>query len=79
MLHTIGDGIKVSKYFINPTEEIVNHISKFIVFTLEGENWNQHSIPLDSFEIADSFCQQFRDRKMSYLICQTLKQGYNGK
>jgi hypothetical protein len=56
------------------------HNSKFIVFTLQdSEDWVQHSIPLDSFEKADEFCQQFRDRKMSYLICQTLKQGYDGK
>jgi hypothetical protein len=63
-----------------PKQETLEHKSKFIVFTLQdGEDWVQHSIPLDSFEKADEFCQQFRDRKMSYLICQTLKQGYNGK
>ena len=63
-----------------PQQETLEHKSKFIVFTLQdSEDWVQHSIPLDSFEKADNFCQQFRDKKMSYLICQTLKQGYNGK
>jgi hypothetical protein len=61
-------------------QETLEHTSKFIVFTSQdSESWIQHSIPLDSFEKADNFCQQFRDRKMSYLICKTLKQGYNGK
>ena len=63
-----------------PKQETLEHTSKFIVFTLQdSEDWVQYSIPLDSFEKADNFCQQFRDKKMSYLICQTLKQGYNGK
>lgn len=63
-----------------PKQETLEHTSKFIAFTLQdSESWIQHSIPLDSFEKADNFCQQFRDRKMSYLICKTLKQGYNGK
>lgn len=63
-----------------PKQETLEHTSKFIVFTLQDyESWIQHSIPLDSFEKADNFCQQFRDRKVSYLICKTLKQGYNGK
>lgn len=60
--------------------ETLEHKSKFIVFTLQdGEDWVQYSMPLVSFEKADDLCQKFRDKKMSYLICQTLKQGYNGK
>ena len=63
-----------------PKQETLEHTSKFIVFTIPNcEEWVQHSIPLDSFEKANDFCQQFRDKKMSYLICKTLKQGYNGK
>jgi hypothetical protein len=63
-----------------PNQETLEHTSKFIVFTIPNcEEWVQHSIPLDSFEKANDFCQQFRDKKMSYLICKTLKQGYNGK
>jgi len=61
-------------------QETLEHDSKFIVFILEnGEDWVQHSIPLDTFEKADDYCQQFRYKKMSYLICKTLKQRYNGK
>jgi len=60
-------------------QETLEHNSKFIVFLQDSEDWVQHSVPLDSFDKADNFCQQFRDRKISYLICKTLKQGYNGK
>ena len=61
-------------------QETLEHDSKFIVFILENsETWVQYSIPLDTFEKADDFCQQFRYKKISYLICKTLKQGYNGK
>lgn len=60
-------------------KQSLEHKSKFIVFVLEnGDDWIQESIPLNSFEEADEFCQHLRDRKISYLICQTLKQGYNG-
>ena len=61
-------------------QETLEHDSKFIVFILENsETWVQYSIPLYTFEKADYFCQQFRYKKISYLICKTLKQGYNGK
>lgn len=61
-------------------KETVEEAAKFIVFTYQNsEDWTQHSIPLDSFLKADEFAQQFRDKKISYLICKTVKQGYNGK
>lgn len=63
-----------------PKQETPEHNSKFIVFTYQdSEDWTQYSIPLDSFQKADEFAQQFRDKKISYLICKTVKQGYNGK
>lgn len=79
-----GEGENIKDYFkiIIPEreskKEILEHKSKFIVFILENDNWVQESIPLNSFEEADEFCQHLRDRKISYLICKTLKQGYNG-
>lgn len=55
-------------------KETLEHKPKFIVFTIENEEWTQYSNPLNTFDEADNFCQQFRDRKMGYLICKTLKQ-----
>ena len=79
IMEAYGDNPKDFLYE-EPKQETPEHNSKFIVFTYQdSEDWTQDSIPLDSFEKADNFCQHFRDNKKSYLICKTVKQGYNGK
>lgn len=52
---------------------------QFIVFTMEGEDWVQESIELGSFEEADKFCDGLRKHKLTYIICEVIKYGYNGK
>ncbi len=51
---------------------------QFIVFTMEGESWVQESIELNSFEQADRFCSNLRENKITYIICEVIKYGYNG-
>ena len=51
---------------------------QFIVFTMDGPDWMQESIELDSFEEADEFCESLRRQKLTYIICEVIKYGYNG-
>ena len=51
---------------------------KFIVFTMDGPDWMQESIELDSFKEADEFCESLRRHKHTYIICEVIKYGYNG-
>lgn len=43
---------------------------KYIVFTMQGESWVQHSNPLDSYEEALQFVRNIEH----YLICLTINQ-----
>lgn len=52
---------------------------QFIVFTMDEEDWVQESIELGSFEEANEFCNGLRNHKITYIICEVIKYGYNGK
>jgi hypothetical protein len=52
---------------------------KFIVFTMDGPDWVQESIELCSFEKANEFCNGLRNNKITYIICEVIKYGYNEK
>lgn len=52
---------------------------QFIVFKMNGSDWVQESIELGSFEEANEFCNGLRKHKITYIICEVIKYGYNGK
>lgn len=56
----------------------VMETKQFIVFTMEGEDWVQESLELCSFEEANEFCNGLRKHKITYIICEVIKYGYNG-
>jgi hypothetical protein len=51
---------------------------QFIVFKMDGSDWVQESIELGSLEEANQFCNGLRRHKLTYIICEVIKYGYNG-
>jgi len=46
---------------------------QYMVFILEGEDWVQDSVPLDSYEQAEMFAAHYK-AGIHYIICKILKQ-----